>query len=77
METEFDDFPFEPRAALQYVKAVSSVAESCYAQHLSWVAQSKIPEGDRAIHEDEVLAKVRDAAVTYDGLTKCRESGIL
>ena len=38
-------------------KAVSSVAESCYAQHLSWVAQSKIPEGDRAIHEDEVLAE--------------------
>ena len=68
VEVDFNDFPFEPRTALQYVKAVASVAESCYAQHLSWVAQSKIPEGDRAIHEDEVLSRVLDAAVTYDGL---------
>ena len=38
------------------------------AQHLAWVAQSKIPEGDRAIHEDEVLSRVLDMAVLYDGL---------
>ena len=67
-EVEFPDFPLMPRTTLAYLKAVASVGESCLAQHLQWVAQSKIPEGDRAIHEDELLARVLDAAVMYDGL---------
>ena len=44
-EVEFEDFPLEPRTALPYLKAVASVGESCYGQHLAWVAQSKIPDG--------------------------------
>lgn len=67
-EVDFNDYPLEPRTALAYVKAVAGVAESCYAQHLAWVAQSRIPEGDRAIHESEVLSRVVDTAITYDGL---------
>ena len=63
-EVEFSDFPLAPRTTLAYLKAVASVAESCMSQHLAWVAQSKIPDGDRAIHEDELLARVLDTAVT-------------
>ncbi|CAE7708857.1 AMY1.1 [Symbiodinium sp. CCMP2592] len=65
---EFDDFPLEPRTCHDYLKAVTEVAESCYGQHLAWVAQSKIPEGDRAIYEDEVLSHALDLAIKYDCL---------
>ena len=68
VQTEFDDFPLEPRTALPYLRAVSSVAESAFAQHLGWVSQSKIPEGDRAIHENEVLSRALDLAISYDSL---------
>lgn len=67
-QCDFDDFPLTPRTSLPYLKAVSSLAESAFAQRLSWVSQSKIPEGDRAIHEDEVLARAIDLAITYDSL---------
>lgn len=67
-QVDFDDFPLNPRTSLPYLKAISSLAESAFAQHLSWVSQSKIPEGDRAIHEDEVLARAIDLAITYDAL---------
>ena len=68
IQCEFDDFPLEPRTALAYCRAVGTVAESCFAQHLSWVSQSRIPDGDRAIHENEVLSRALDLAVTYDAL---------
>ena len=58
----------EPRTCHEYLKAISDVAESCYAQHLSWVQQSRIPEGDRAIFEDEILSQVLDLAIRYDSL---------
>lgn len=67
-QCEFDDFPLEPRTSLPYLKAVASVAESSFSQHLAWVAQSKIPDGDRSIHENEVLSRALDLAVTYDSL---------
>ena len=67
-QCEFDDYPLEPRTALSYLRAVAGVAESCFSQHLAWVAQSKIPEGDRSIHENEVLSRALDLAVTYDAL---------
>ena len=67
-QVEFDDFPLEPRTCHEYLKAVTDVAESCYGQHLAWVAQSKIPEGDRAIYEDEVLSHALDLAIKYDCL---------
>eukprot|EP00439_Symbiodinium_sp_Y106_P059155 s3068_g8.t1 len=67
-QVEFDDFPLEPRTCHEYLKAISDVAESCYAQHLSWVQQSRIPEGDRAIFEDEILSQVLDLAIRYDSL---------
>lgn len=67
-QVEFDDFPLEPRTALPYIKAVASIAESAFGQHLNWVAQSRIPEGDRSVHENEVLSRALDLAVTYDCL---------
>ena len=63
--------PLEPRTTLPYLKAVCSVSESAFGQHLAWVQQSKIPDGDRAIHEDEVLARAIDLAVGYDSLNIC------
>ena len=65
---EFEDFPFEPRTALDYAKAIASIAESATAQHHLWIGASRIPEGDRSVYEDEVLARVLDLAVTYDSL---------
>ena len=67
-QTEFEDFPIVPRTALEYVKAVSGVSESCYAQHLAWVSQARIPDGDRSIHENEVLSRILDMAIRYDCL---------
>lgn len=67
-QVEFDDFPLEPRTTLSYLKAVGQVAESAMGQHLAWVQQSKIPDGDRAIHEDEVLARAIDLGIQYDCL---------
>lgn len=67
-QTEFEDFPLEPRTSLAYLKAVSSIAESSFGQHLSWVHQSRIPENDRAIHESEVLSRAIDMAICYDQL---------
>lgn len=67
-QVEFDDFPLAPRTSLAYLKAVSMVAESAFGQHLSWVAQSRIPEGDRAVHENEILSRALDLAISYDAL---------
>lgn len=67
-QVEFSDFPFEPRTCLEYVRAISSIAESATAQHHMWVGSSKIPDGDRSIHEDEVLARILDTAICYDCL---------
>ena len=59
---EFSDYP---RTTLTYMKAVASIAESA-AQHHMWVDSSRIPEGDPSVYEDEVLARILDAAVCYD-----------
>ena len=66
--TEMDGFPYEPRTCLPYLQAVKSVAESSYGQHLAWKQQSRIPEGSRAIYEDETLSHILGTAVTYDCL---------
>jgi hypothetical protein len=65
---DFDDFPFAPRTTQAYVKEVCKMAECCHSQHLGWVQKSKIPDGDRAIFEDEILSQAIDLAVMYDGL---------
>ena len=57
-----------PRTTLDYAKAIAAVSESAVAQHHMWVGASRIPEGDRSIFEDGCLARVLDAAVTYDCL---------
>lgn len=67
-QVEMEGFPFEPRTCLEYLKAVTSLSESAYAQHLAWVQQARIPEGSRAIYEDEVLAQILDVAVSFDCL---------
>eukprot|EP00434_Breviolum_minutum_P002817 symbB.v1.2.002476.t1/scaffold99.1/size346285/32 len=68
VQVEMEDFPYEPRTSLEYLKGVQSVAESNYVQHLAWVQQSRIPEGSRAVFEDETLAKILDVAISYDAL---------
>lgn len=65
---DMEDFPYTPRTCLEYLQAISTVAESVYGHHLSWVQQSKIPEGARAIYEDQVLSQILDAAISYDCL---------
>ena len=65
---EMEDFPYSPRTCLEYLQAISVVAESAFAQHLAWVQQSKIPEGSRAIYEDQVLAQILDTAISFDCL---------
>ena len=65
---DFEDFPLQPRTTLEYCRAVASVAESATAQHHVWASGSRIPDGDRSLFEDEVLARVIDAAVMYDCL---------
>ena len=69
--TEMEGFPYEPRTCLPYLQAIVSVSESAYWQHLQWIQQAKIPEGSRAIYEDETLAHILDVAVCYDGLAVC------
>ncbi|CAE7218022.1 unnamed protein product, partial [Symbiodinium necroappetens] len=49
----------------------ATIAESCYGQHLAWAQQSRIPEGSRAIYEDETLARIMDIAISYDSLNVC------
>lgn len=65
---EFSDFPFNPRTCSEYLKAISDVAESALSQHTMWVTQAGIPSGDRAIYEDDCLARILDYAVKFDGL---------
>lgn len=65
---EFSDYPFTPRTCHEYLKAITTVAESCLSQHTMWVTQSGIPSGDRAIYEDDCLSRVIDYAIKYDGL---------
>ncbi|CAK0906631.1 unnamed protein product, partial [Prorocentrum cordatum] len=36
--------------------------------HERWVRLGRIPEGDRSVHEHQVLCRIVDAAVTYDQL---------
>eukprot|EP00438_Fugacium_kawagutii_P008127 Skav234368 [mRNA] locus=scaffold2071:38895:40157:+ [translate_table: standard] len=67
-QTDFEDFPLEPRTALDYVRAVSQIAESATAQHHMRVNSSGVPPGDRSVHEDQLLARVLDAALCYDSL---------
>ena len=68
VQCSFEDFPLEPRTCLEYLRAVGTISESCYGQHLAWVQQAKIPDSNRAIHEDELLARVLDACIMYDCL---------
>ena len=68
VQCSFEDFPLEPRTCLEYLRAVGTVAETCYGQHLAWVQQAKIPDSNRAIHEDEILARALDLCVSYDCL---------
>lgn len=68
LQVEMEDFPYEPRTALEYLRGVTLVSESNFSQHLAWVQQSKVPDGSRAIFEDECLAKILDIAISYDAL---------
>ena len=49
---EYLDFPFTPSTCGDYLKAVSHVAESCLPEHNMW-----IPNGDRAVYEDDCWSR--------------------
>ena len=66
--TEMEGFPCEPRTCLPYLQAIKSVAESTYGQRLAWRQQSRIPEGSRAVYEDEPLSHILDTAIS---MTAC------
>ena len=66
--TTTDDFPYEPRTCMEYLKGIQSVSESCHSQHLAWVSQSRVPDGSRAIFQDATLAQILDTAICYDAL---------
>jgi hypothetical protein len=69
LEADFADWPvLGPRTCLWNVREICKMAEGPRAQHTMWVRGAKIPDGDRAIFEDEVLASMMEMAVTYDGL---------
>eukprot|EP00435_Cladocopium_sp_Y103_P054313 s98_g17.t1 len=67
-QVDFSDFPLVPRTALDYCRAIAAVSESAVAQHHMWISAARIPDGDRSIYEDETLARILDAAITYDSL---------
>jgi hypothetical protein len=69
VEAEFDDWPVVgPRTTRWVVKEIGKIAEGPRAQHALWVRGSKIPDGDRAIYDDQVLSFILELAVTYDCL---------
>ena len=70
-ECEMEDFPFQPRTCLEYLRAVGTVAESSVGQHNAWVQQSRIPESSRAVYEDEALSQILDTAISFDCLQVC------
>ena len=68
-EVPFDDWPVDgPRTCQWVTREISRLAEGPRAQHALWLQGSRIPDGDRAIHEDSVLAQILETAVTYDAL---------
>ena len=68
-EVPFEDWPVDgPRTCQWVTRKISRLAEGPRAQHALWLQGSKIPDGDRAIHEDSVLAHILETAVTYDAL---------
>ena len=44
-----------PRTALPLLKSMVGLGGSPEASHLEWVRNSKVPDGDRAVYEDEVI----------------------
>jgi hypothetical protein len=67
---ESDDFPLVLRTTQAYVKEVCRMAEFCQSQHLGWVQRSRIPDGVRAIVEDEPLShasRCNPGAPNYEG----------
>lgn len=69
IEVDFSDWPLEgPRTCAWVAREVARVAEGPRSQHGLWVRGSRIPDGDRAIHEDLVLATMFETSVFYDCL---------
>ena len=63
----FDDFPLEgPRSSEWFFRELIKLAEGPRAQHLRWVRESKIPDGDRSIHEHYVIYRVTTYALEVD-----------
>ena len=62
-------FPVQgPRTTLWTLKHIRDHGGSALNAHESWARASKVPSGDRSVHEHEVLSHILDAAVTVDQL---------
>ena len=68
-EAAFADWPLTgDRNVLYRLKVMVKKSQTPVTQHIKWVESSRINKGDRSRYEHECLAKVLDAAVTYDQL---------
>ena len=68
-EAAFSDWPLTgDRNVLYRLKVMVKKSQTPVTQHVKWVESSRINKGDRSRYEHECLAKILDAAVTYDQL---------
>lgn len=68
-EGDFPDWPIDgPRTCQWVVREIGRTAEGPREQPALWVRNARIPDGDRAIYEDLVLALILETAVCYDCL---------
>ena len=57
-----------PRTCMWVLRSWRDAGLTPVTHHANWVRTARIPDGDRAVHEHEVLARILDAMVTVDQL---------
>jgi hypothetical protein len=68
-EDEFLDFPVTgPRTVRWLCEQIVKSGAPPISRHSRWVREAEIPAGDRSKFEHEVLSKVLELGVCYDGL---------
>eukprot|EP00972_Heterocapsa_arctica_P064094 9456369-Heterocapsa_arctica.AAC.1 len=66
---DFGDWPVEgDPSALWYLQEITRNGEGPVGCHHTWVTHSRIPLGDRSVHEHFVISKVIKYAVEIDQL---------
>ena len=57
-----------PRTALPLARSWRDAGLSAVTHHESWVRGAKIPDGDRSVHEHEMICRVMESMLTVDQL---------